>query len=106
MPIPRIRRRVGGLADGWFVLCSPEEYPSVQADILRAAKDNGREPEEIGTEAGGAVVGSRESEWRDRVLGWQKLGLTHLCLRTLGGNLDAKGHLRTMERGYYEVPRN
>ena len=31
LPIPRIRRRVGGLADGWFVLCSPEEYPSVQA---------------------------------------------------------------------------
>lgn len=105
LPIPRIRRRVGGVADGWFVLCPPEEYPFVQADILRAAKDNGRRPEEIGTEAGVAVVGSRESEWRDRVIGWQKLGLTHLCLRTLGGNLDAKGHLRTMERVYHEVPR-
>ena len=106
VPIPRIRRRVGCLADGWFVLCTPEEFPAIQADILRAAETAGRRPQDIGTEAGVAVVGPREAEWRDRVSGWRRTGLSHVCLRTLGGGLDAQGHLDTMQRVYAEVPRD
>ncbi len=106
VPIPRIRRRVGRLADGWFVLCTPEEFPAIQADILRAAETAGRSPQDIGTEAGVAVVGPREAEWRDRVSGWRWTGLSHICLRTLGGGLDAQGHLDTMQRVYAEVPRD
>ena len=103
VPIPRIRRRIGRLADGWFVLCTPEEFPATQADILRAAEAAGRSPQDIGTEAGIAVVGPREAEWRDRVAGWRRAGLSHICLRTLGGGLDAQGHLDTMQRVYAEV---
>ena len=106
VPIPRIRRRIGRLADGWFVLCTPEEFPAIQADILRAAETAGRSPQDIGTEAGVAVVGPREAEWRDRVAGWRRAGLSHVCLRTLGGGLDAQGHLDTMQRVYAEVPRD
>ncbi len=106
VPIPRIRRRIGRLADGWFVLCTPEEFPAIQADILRAAETAGRSPQDIGTEAGVAVVGPREAEWRDRVAGWRRAGLSHICLRTLGGGLDAQGHLDTMQRVYAEVPRD
>ena len=105
VPIPRIRRRIGRLADGWFVLCTPEEFPAIQADILRAAETAGRSPQDIGTEAGIAVVGPREAEWRDRVAGWRRAGLSHVCLRTLGGGLDAQGHLDTMRRVYAEAPR-
>ncbi len=36
-PIARIRRRIGRQADGWFVLCPPEEFPAVQADIQHHA---------------------------------------------------------------------
>lgn len=106
VPIPRIRRRIGRLANGWFVLCTPEEFPAIQADILRAAETAGRSPQDIGTEAGVAVVGPREAEWRDRVAGWRRAGLSHVCLRTLGGGLDAQGHLDTMQRVYAEVPRD
>ena len=106
VPIPRIRRRIGRLADGWFVLCTPEEFPAIQADILNAAETAGRSPQDIGTEAGVAVVGPREAEWRDRVAGWRRAGLSHVCLRTLGGGLDAQGHLDTMQRVYVEVPRD
>lgn len=106
VPIPRIRRRIGRLADGWFVLCTPEEFPAIQADILNAAETAGRSPQDIGTEAGVAVVGPREAEWRDRVAGWRRAGLSHVCLRTLGGGLDAQGHLDTMQRVYAEVPRD
>ncbi len=100
VPAARIRQRIGRQANGWFVLCSPEQFPAVKADIEAAAKAAGRNPADIGTEAGVAVVGPREAEWRDRVRGWQAAGLTHLCLRTLGGNLQGNAHLAKMQEAF------
>lgn len=97
LPAMRIRQRIGRLAHGWFVLCSPEEFDLVKRDIDRCAVEAGRDPTQIGMEAGVAVVGPRESEWQSRVRGWRDKGLTHLCLRTLGGDLDADGHLAKLE---------
>ena len=74
VPAPRIRRRIGRQADGWFVLCSPEDFPAIKADIDNAARQAGRDPAGIGMEAGVAVVGPREAEWRARVKGWRETG--------------------------------
>ena len=103
IPVQRIRTRIGRHADGWFVLCSPEEFPGVNADIAAAARVAHREPAMIGAEAGVAVVGPREAEWRQRVQGWREAGLTHLCLRTLGGNLEPQQHIIKMREAYAEV---
>lgn len=103
VPAARIRRRIGRQANGWFVLCSPEEFPGIKADIDAAAHDAGRDPAEIGTEAGVAVVGPRAPEWKDRVRGWRETGLTHLCLRTLGGGLAPGEHLGKMQEAWREV---
>lgn len=103
-PVPRIRQRIGQQSDGWFVLCAPEEFHSLKADIDAAAQAAGRDPAAIGTEAGVAVVGPREAEWKARVTGWRDKGLTHLCLRTLGGGLDADGHLAVAKRALEELP--
>ena len=103
VPATRIRTRIGRQADGWFVLCSPDEFPGIRDDIAAAARAAGRDPESIGTEAGVAVVGPREPEWRDRVRGWRAMGLTHLCLRTLGGGLAREEHLGKMEEAYGEL---
>ena len=102
-PAPRIRRRIGRQADGWFVLCSPEQFPAVKADIDAAAAAAGRNPAAIGMEAGVAVVGPREAEWRDRVRGWYAAGLTHLCLRTLGGGLEGDAHLAKMQEAWAQL---
>lgn len=104
VPVPRIRKRIGTQADGWFVLCSPEEYPDIKADIDAAAGSVGRDPATIGAEAGVAVVGPRQAQWRDRVSGWRAKGLSHLCLRTLGAGLDADAHLDVARRAIAEVP--
>ena len=104
VPVPRIRRRIGTQADGWFVLCDPSQYDALNGEIDAAARAAGREPGDIGTEAGVAVVGAREAEWKDRVVGWRDKGLTHLCLRTLGGGLDADGHLRKAREAMAELP--
>ncbi|MCY3970709.1 MAG: TIGR03619 family F420-dependent LLM class oxidoreductase [Acidobacteria bacterium] len=105
LPVPRIRRRIGRQADGWFVLCSPEDFDDLSADIHAAARAAGRDPAGIGTEAGVAVVGPREHEWKDRVRGWREKGLTHLCLRTLGGGLggDADAHIAKARQAFEEL---
>ena len=96
IPVQAIRERIGRRADGWFVLCSPDEFDGLKADIDAIAASAGRKPADIGTEAGVAVVGPREAEWQERVQGWRDKGLTHLCLRTLGGGLDAESHILKM----------
>ena len=104
VPGERIRRRIGELADGWFVLASPEEYPEIRDDIHTAAEAAGRDPADIGTEAGVAVVGPREHEWQSRVAGWRTMGLTHLCLRTLGGGLAPEQHIGRLRAAVAELP--
>jgi len=103
VPVPRILRRIGQQADGWFVLCSPDQYDPIKAEIDAAAQAADRDPTDIGTEAGVALVGAREAEWRDRVAGWRAKGLSHLCLRTLGGGLDAGGHMLVARRAIEEL---
>ena len=104
VPILRIRHRIGRQADGWFVLCTPEEFPEIKSDVLRAAEMTRRDPNEIGTEAGVAVVGPRQAEWKHRVAGWRDAGLTYLCLRTLGAGLNRDQHLEAMSAAARELP--
>ena len=104
MPVPRIRKRIGRQADGWFVLCSPEQFDDLKSDIDSAAQAADRDPASIGMEAGVAVVGPRQAEWKTRVSGWRDKGLTHLCLRTLGGGLNADAHLATARQAFAELP--
>ena len=103
-PVPQIRRRIGRQEDGWFLLCTPEDYPGLRDEIHAHARQVGRDPASIGSEAGVAVVGPREAEWKDRVSGWRQAGLSHLCLRTLGVGLDAQAHIDTMRRAHREIP--
>ncbi len=93
VPGDAVVRRIGRFADGWFVLCSPEDYPAVKGRIDEAAADAGRQPEAVQTEAGVAVVGPRQAEWQQRVANWRETGLDYVCLRTLGGELSAEQHL-------------
>ena len=104
LPIQRIRRRIGRQADGWFNLCSPEEFPCLRDDIRREAEAVGRDPDGLGVEAGVAVVGPREAEWKGRVAGWREIGLTHLCLRTLGGGLEKRQHVEKLYEAVKELP--
>lgn len=104
VPSQAVRKRIGVLADGWFVLCDPSQFPDLRDSINSYAVEAGRDPAELGMEAGVAVVGPRQAEWQDRVTGWQELGLTHLCLRTLGGGIDVSEHVPTMRNAVEGLP--
>lgn len=93
VPSDSVKQRIGELADGWFVLCDPSDFTGVRNDILAYANAVGRDESDIGMEAGVAVVGPRQSEWQSRVQNWKQQGLTHLCLRTLGGGVDVNEHI-------------
>lgn len=103
-PSATVIRRIGAQSDGWFVLSTPDAYPEISARIAASARAAGRDPADIGAEAGVAVVGPREAEWRDRVRGWRRIGLSHLCLRTLGGGLTAAGHLEKLREITPQIP--
>jgi probable F420-dependent oxidoreductase len=99
-PVPgdRVVQRIGRHCDGWFVLCSPEDYPDVKGRIDAATTAAGRDPAAIGKEAGVAVVGPREAEWQSRVAGWRETGLDYVCIRTLGGDLtEPQQHLDKLQ---------
>lgn len=104
LPGPAVIRRIATKSDGWFVLCTPEELPDLRDSIWREAEAAGRSPGELGQEAGVAVVGPRQAEWKDRVRGWHRMGLSHLCLRTLGGELTPAQHLKKLEQAVSELP--
>ena len=103
-PVPRVIRRLGRQSDGWFVTCTPDDYLKTIEKVRDEARKAGRDSAAIGSEAGVAVVGPRQSEWQDRVIGWRHAGLSHLCLRTLGGGLKADQHISVMRRVVDEIP--
>ena len=93
VPSESVLRRIGEHSDGWFAICSPEQFPGLRARIDAFARAAGREPGEIGAESGVGIHGRTEAEWLGSLEARRETGITHLCMRTLGGKLDAKGHL-------------
>lgn len=93
VPSEGVLRRIGELADGWFALCAPEQYAGLRSQIDAWAVAAGRDPAAIGAESGLGVPGRTESEWLAILAEREATGVTHLCMRTLGGGLDAAGHL-------------
>lgn len=104
VPSEPVKKRIGELADGWFVLCSPEQFSSIQESINSYATAAGRDHSMIETEAGVAVVGPRQHEWQERIQGWEKLGISRICLRTLGGGIDVADHIPTMQKAVAKLP--
>lgn len=83
-------------SDGWFAVLPREHFPAAQAEINRLAAADGRDPSTIGIEGAIGVVGREPDEWLADLDAWEALGATHLCLRTLGGDLDSAGHLAAL----------
>ena len=104
LPSAAVVRRIGRASDGWFNLAQPGDFPRVRDAVYAEAESAGRSTDELGTETGVALVGPREAEWKDRVTHWYRAGMTHLCLRTLGGGLGTTEHIEKLEQAVAELP--
>ena len=96
LPVDRVVDRIGRLADGWFVLCGPDDYGELATRIGVAATAAERASSAVGAEAAVAVAGDGAAGWPDLVERWRAAGVTHLCLRTLGAELTADQHVDAM----------
>jgi probable F420-dependent oxidoreductase len=96
-PSPPVVERIGRHADGWFAICAPEQFSGIRAQIDAVAREAGRDPREIGAESGVGIQGRSDTEWLDLVATRRATGVTHLCMRTLGGDLNAHEHLQALE---------
>ena len=90
-------KRIGEHADGWFAICTPEEFPALRERIDSIAVAAGRDPADILAECGVAIADRTEAEWLSILEARQKTGVSHLCMRTLGGKLDAAQHLAALK---------
>ena len=96
-PLPeRVLRRIGRFADGWFAIVPRDQVAPTHEAIARHAEEAGRDPAAIGVEGAVGVTGGATAEWLADVDAWEAAGATHLCLRTLGADLDAAGHVTAL----------
>ena len=93
-------RRIGLLADGWFAVVPIPSVAGMRERIAEHARAAGRDPDAIGMEGGCGMAGKSTEEWLGRLRDWQGAGVSHLCLRTLDGELSAAEQLELMQSAH------
>lgn len=85
-----VLERTGRIGDGWMPQGPPGRRMRAGVDRVRAAaKEAGRDPQEIGFEARLSLANVPERHWRAYVREWHKLGATHLCVDTMNLGLSS-----------------
>ena len=92
-------KRVARLADGWFSHLAPNEEGRAALERVRGyVREAGRDPARVGVEGRVAATGSPD-DWARRAEVFRDMGMTHLELRTAGGELpDLEAHIAVMRQ--------
>lgn len=80
----RVMRRLAKWGDGWITLYHhPNDDARRDIEVLgQYVEDAGRDRSEVGVDAWVSMGQSSASEWRDEVMAWKKLGVSHITLNT------------------------
>lgn len=82
-------KRVGRLGDGYFPRGMPGDELSRNLEIIaQAAREAGRDPNDIGLEGRINLNQIPESDWPAAVEAWREAGATHVSIVTMGGGWD------------------
>lgn len=95
-----VLRRIGRLADGWFLSGRvPMVERVAQIERVRAyARAAGRSSDEIGIESRISVAGGPD-DWRRGAEEWRRAGATHLSVVTMGAGLQRpEDHIEKIAR--------
>ena len=88
--VESVLERVGRLADGWLPQFPPTEETRAMIERLHGyARAAGRDPADIGIEAGVSVRGGNPDEWAKTARAWRNLGATHLRVNTMGAGFTS-----------------
>jgi hypothetical protein len=72
----------------------------MRATIRAHAQAAGRDASAIGMEGGCGMAGRSTEEWLERLRAWGRAGASHVCLRTLDGELAAGAQLELMRSAH------
>jgi probable F420-dependent oxidoreductase len=104
----RALERVGRLADGWFSNAKPgPELDEAIKTIRDAAREAGREPNEIGIEGRVAVGDGDQDRIVKELEEWQSIGASHVSFNTMDAGLaDVGGHIRALQSAIDSIGRS
>ena len=96
----RVLRRTARIADGWFPSVGLRDGVGEYIDRLREyARQEGRDPSEVGVEGSVSLADGRPEEWVEQVTAWKELGATHLSVSTGGAGFTSIGqHVGALRR--------
>jgi probable F420-dependent oxidoreductase len=83
-------KRVARIGDGWFPQFPPnDEFRAVLERFRGYIKEAGRDPADVGIEAGISAVRGDPDGWAQQAQAWRELGATHIRVNTMGANFDS-----------------
>ena len=96
----RVLRRIARIGDGWLPLRgSYEERRAAIARLHDYARQEGRDPADIGIESWVSIGGLSPDQWVEAVQEWKELGATHVSVNTMKAGLSSPGaHIEAIAR--------
>ena len=86
----RVMRRIGRLGDGWIPLFDPDEEARAKIDkVHEYARQEGRDPADIGLEGDVTIGTGTPEDWVKKVAAWKDLGATHISVNTMNSGLSS-----------------
>ncbi|MBN1250464.1 MAG: LLM class F420-dependent oxidoreductase [Anaerolineae bacterium] len=93
-------RRMARLGDGWMPnLSQPLDQLPARLEALRGyIRAAGRDPAAFGVDVRIDMDRTSEEDWPMMLVRLADLGVTHVCINTMGNGLDLDGHLDVVAR--------
>ncbi len=94
-----VLRRMAQLGDGWMPNTMPFDRTQAVLEKLRGyLVEAGREPSTFGVDIRINLKQHPQDEWPSIVEQWRDLGVSHLCINTMGANFDAQEHITAVRQ--------
>lgn len=97
---PPVLERVGRMADGWIPIFNRNLEEQI-ATIHQSARDNGRDPNDIGIEC--HTFRTDRERQRDRIKKVQDLGVTHTAIGCMDQGLSPREHIDAIKRIWDDI---
>jgi alkanesulfonate monooxygenase SsuD/methylene tetrahydromethanopterin reductase-like flavin-dependent oxidoreductase (luciferase family) len=94
-----VLRRMAKLGDGWMPnTASPDDLAPMLKRLHTYLRDAGRDPETYGLDVRIDMKRIDPSAWAERVRRLEAMGVTHICINTMGMGFDLDEHLSAVAR--------
>jgi probable F420-dependent oxidoreductase len=94
-----VLKRIARMADGWFPQMKPDEARPMIESLQAYAREEGRDPSEIGIEARLNLREGNLDDWRAQLEAWRDLGAQYVGLNTMGMGLpNPQAHIETIRQ--------